>query len=433
MARVRRDTSIESRDARARLQPRHAPYWRTIHKGLALGYRKGPEGGTWIVRYLDTASGTYKAARIATADDYQDADGLGVLDFRAAQLKAMERASDAERQERVVHLGPYTVSDALDDYLEWVRAHRKGIRDTETAINTRIRPKLGNIEVRNLTAKRIRRWMQDYVQAPRRVRGKEIQVDLSDPETLRKRRATVNRVLTILKAALNFAYHEGRVPSADEWRKVKPFSRTDSPKIRYLTEYECIRLINASDSDFRLLVQAALLTGCRYGELIRLEVGDYHADVGRIHVRDSKGGKPRFVPLTDEGWRFFSRIVAGQPANALVFDHESPDWKVVDGRTVRQTVRIPWGESHQSRPMKAACDAAGIDPPVTFHVLRHTYASLLAKAGVPLQVIARALGHADIRMTERYYAHLSPDHIADQVRAHLPNFGLQSGNVQSIR
>jgi integrase len=83
--------------------------------------------------------------------------------------------------------------------------------------------------------------------------------------------------------------------------------------------------------------------------------------------------------------------------------------------------------------MQAACKAARIESPMTFHDLRHTYASLLAKAGVPLQVIARALGHADIRMTERHYAHLSPDHIAEQVRAHLPAFGIDTGNVTAIR
>lgn len=386
-----------------------------------------------MVRYRDPASGKYKFARIATADDYQDADGHTVLDFRAAQLKAMERASDAVKQETAVHLGAYTVSDALDDYMEWFRAHRKSIRDTATAIDTRIRPTLGSIEVRQLTARHIRRWMQDYVQAPRRVRGRESQVDLNDPETLRKRRATANRILTILKAALNFAYHDGRTPSADEWRKVKPFPGADSPKIRYLTEAECTRLMNACDADFRLLVQGALLTGCRYGELIRLEVGDYHADAGAVHIRDSKASKPRFVPLTTEGQRFFAGMVAGRPSNARIFDHATVDWVEVDGKTARRTIRIPWGDAHQTRPMKVAHEAARIDPPVTFHDLRHTYASLLAKAGVPLQVIARALGHADTRMTERHYAHLSPDHIAEQVRANLPTFGIDTGNVKAIR
>jgi site-specific recombinase XerD len=55
-----------------------------------------------------------------------------------------------------------------------------------------------------------------------------------------------------------------------------------------------------------------------------------------------------------------------------------------------------------------------------FHILRHSYASLLTKAGVPLQVVASALGHADARMTEKHYAHLAPSHVAQLIRDNLP-------------
>ena len=58
--------------------------------------------------------------------------------------------------------------------------------------------------------------------------------------------------------------------------------------------------------------------------------------------------------------------------------------------------------------------------PVSFHILRHSYASLLTKAGVPLQVVASALGHADARMTEKHYGHLAPSHLAQLVRANPP-------------
>lgn len=62
---------------------------------------------------------------------------------------------------------------------------------------------------------------------------------------------------------------------------------------------------------------------------------------------------------------------------------------------------------------------ARIEPAVSFHILRHTYASVLAMRGVPLGVIAAQLGHADTRMTERHYAHLAPNYVADTVRAAL--------------
>jgi hypothetical protein len=67
---------------------------------------------------------------------------------------------------------------------------------------------------------------------------------------------------------------------------------------------------------------------------------------------------------------------------------------------------------------------AKLDPPATFHILRHTYASSLAMKGVPMGVIAAQLGHADTRMTEKHYAHLAPSYVANTVRAALPGLGI---------
>ena len=83
-----------------------------------------------------------------------------------------------------------------------------------------------------------------------------------------------------------------------------------------------------------------------------------------------------------------------------------------------------WGKSHQCRPLSDACERARIVPAVSFHILRHSYATALVQAGVPLPVIAAKLGHADTRMTERHYAHLAPSHVADTIRAAMPRLGL---------
>ncbi len=81
-----------------------------------------------------------------------------------------------------------------------------------------------------------------------------------------------------------------------------------------------------------------------------------------------------------------------------------------------------WGSSHQLRPMKEACLGARIKP-AGFHILRHTYASLLAMSGAPLNVIAKNLGHADTRMCERHYAHLAPSYLAETIRKYAPTIG----------
>ena len=52
---------------------------------------------------------------------------------------------------------------------------------------------------------------------------------------------------------------------------------------------------------------------------------------------------------------------------------------------------------------------------------------------VPLQVIAEALGHADTRITERHYAHLSPSYVADTIRANVPTLGIEADNVARLK
>src|SRR5262249_36803008 len=207
----------------------------------------------------------------------------------------------------------------------------------------------------------------------------------------------------------NRAYNAGRVPSDAAWRKVKPFRRVDEAVVRYLRNDETRRLVNACDQDFRPLVQAALLTGCRYSELVNLTCTDFNGDSDTLTLRQTKGGRSRHVVLTEEGRRLFTQRTAGRAANERIFLR-------ADGK--------PWGPSHQQRPLAEAAERANFSPAPTFHILRHTHASLLAMRGVPLGVIAVQLGHQDTRMTEKHYAHLAPNYVADTIRAQFPNLGI---------
>jgi integrase len=69
----------------------------------------------------------------------------------------------------------------------------------------------------------------------------------------------------------------------------------DCARVRYLSVAEARRLINACDLKFRPLVQAALQTGARYGELCRLTVADFNADVGTLAIQESKSGQARHI------------------------------------------------------------------------------------------------------------------------------------------
>jgi integrase len=378
MARTIRNAKIDSRSARAKLSQRREPYWTVISAGCALGYRRPANGGSWIARGRDeTGRQIYRA--LGGADDAMEADGQSRLTFGEAQAAARDWFARAERQaaEGMPRSSDQdTVGDVLDAYLEWFATHKKSLRDTAYTIETHIRPALGKIALRKLTAAMLRRWHDNLAQQPARLRSRadsapHHRAPAANAEAVRARKATANRILTVLKAALNKAFHDGRVASDSAWRSVKPFRNVDAARVRYLTEDECRRLLNACPPDFRELVHGALVSGCRYGELTRLTIADFHPDSGTLLIREAKSGKPRHVPLDDGAFAFFEAITAGRPSAEPIF-------RTADGRT--------WGKSYQARPLAQACQAARIDPPITFHGLRHTWASHRVMKGAPLIV-----------------------------------------------
>jgi len=93
----------------------------------------------------------------------------------------------------------------------------------------------------------------------------------------------------------------------------------------------------------------------------------------------------------------------------------------------REVMTDRWLKNDTKGPMAAAYVKAGIEK-VTFHELRHTYASTLINQGVPLKVIAEQLGHVDTRMVEEHYGHLAQTTKRDMIR----NQGLKLGLGQGL-
>jgi len=309
----------------------------------------------------------------------------------------------------------YTVAMAVKDYMAWFKIHRKSYERTLCAIKAHILPDIGHILVDQITALDIRKWHEALVFKPKRSRAKNNPLQTlelgHDEEALRKRKATANRILNILKAVLNKAFYDGKVTKHDEWNNVRPFRKVDAPRSEYLEIHEIKPLINAAPKDLAILIQGALHTGCRYGELAKMTVKDFNLNTRQLFVKPSKNGKSRYVILSNEAALFFQNICASQKPHDLIFTQRNGS---------------PWSRSVYQRPLKHAVEQAGIHKHITFHTLRHTYASQLAMGGVSLQIIARQLGHYDTRITEKHYAHLSPNYMADIIRNNTPSLGIQS-------
>ena len=429
MARTKVDASLKSRTSRAKLDKRRAPYWMVLEKGRALGYLKGERSGTWLARYSDPmAVPSRMQERLGVADDFSDADGRMVLSFSQAQEAAREwfkTAFHLATGERV-RTGAYSVSSAVEDYLADRERHgAKTATRMKWDFEAWVLPSLGDIPAEKLTKRRIETWLEEVATSPARHRGKAGQAPESEDEK-RARKATANRIWKNLRAALNLAYRDRKVPSDAGWREVQAFRGTSAPRIRFLSVQEQQRLVNAAPSpDFRRLLQAGLFTGAREGELTRLKASDFVEANGSIFIEKSKSGRQRYITLTEEGVVFFREVTAGLSPDATLFPRTSYDRKQ----------KVPsgiWSRAELCRMMASVCEIAKIDPMV-FHELRHTYASGLVNQGMPLVFVAQQLGHRDTRMVEAHYGHLCHTAKAEAVRKLAPILGIhQSEQITAL-
>src|SRR6266446_2438056 len=382
---------LSTREQRKKLAPRDSPYWIELQRGLRLGYRKGTEAGVWVLR--EFREGRYVRRRLGIADDSTPADGQTVLSWQDAQRLAI--GSDRPTLTRP---GRYTVDQAAEDYFE-IRAKESDTAGDRLTYKASIKaeregiPKLGDRSVSDLTTGDIKRWLAALVP------------ETSDREARRRAQATANRHWNLLRAILNSAYENdpARVPSADAWRRVTPYANVDRPRTRTITAAEARELLKvlqqieeqrhtlgnetddkAPKGSLRALAQASLYSGLRLGEILALRAQDVAGKA--VHVRHSKSGRSRSVPLSAEGVTFFESAARGKADDVRLFE--------------------PISRIAISRGMRAACLAAKIAPPATFHDLRRSYGSLLLNAGASTDVIQDLLGHADPRMTRRAYAHL---------------------------
>lgn len=219
--------------------------------------------------------------------------------------------------------------------------------------------------------------------------------------------AKINRELAALSSAINYCNREfdWALPNPVEGRLMKePPGRE-----RYLTKAEAGRLISVARdmrggemlADF---IEVAVNTGCRRGELYRLEWSRVDLAKGQesitLRSTHTKSGKPRTVPLNEPAAAAMRRRAEWRAANA-------PGCQWAFARAGGKPIGC------LRNGFKSACAKAGIED-LRIHDLRHTAASWLVTDGVPLEVVKELLGHSSIVMTQRY-AHLAPHRVREAV------------------
>jgi len=214
MPRKTRDERIDTRTSRLKLEIRREPYWHGIQEGRAVGYRRLDNGkaGTWSARFTIPGTPNRQFHALGSADDYASADGALTLTYAQAQDAAQAFFDECLRNQGH-KLEPVTVGEAAETYLTAYRARGgKAENDTQRTIQAHILPSLGKCLLSDLTTRRLNNWRDAIASAPARLRSglktnapRKVRVATTQ-DAKRARRASANRVLTVLKAILNHAY-----------------------------------------------------------------------------------------------------------------------------------------------------------------------------------------------------------------------------------
>jgi integrase len=216
--------------------------------------------------------------------------------------------------------------------------------------------------------------------------------------------ATTNRELMFMSGALREALRRGYVEknSATGIRQLPEHNN----KLRWLTPQEEERLLGYAPDFLKPIILTALHTGMRLGEILGLKWADVDFEQKIVRVSQSKNHKVRYIPMNRQLVALLESIphfTGKHGPSPYVFTNPKTGSRYVDtghrfGRVSRRS---------------------GLRD-VTFHTLRHTFASRLAQAGVPLNTIRELLGHGTMVMTMRY-AHLAPNNLREAVEILAPN------------
>jgi integrase len=202
--------------------------------------------------------------------------------------------------------------------------------------------------------------------------------------------ATANRFMAVVSAVLHYAHDRGLISGVPKI----PYLVEPKDRFRWLTRPQAVALIAELPEHLAAMTRFALATGLRRANVTGMTWSSLDVDrrVAWIWPDEAKAGKPIAVPLNDDALA----VLKAQ--------------KGIDSRYVFTYRKQPIYNA-TTKAWEKACARAEIEPGLTFHDLRHTWASWHVMGGTPLEVLRQLGGWADMTMVLRY-AHLAPGYVA---------------------
>lgn len=340
--------------------------------------RRVDGGGTYALRYKDEY-GRQRQYKIAGVSDVTFAEAKK----EAIRVKARVSMGKNPVEERRANRTIPTVAELAVRYLDYARTYKRSHDIDERYLRLHLLPRFGKLHIDQLDQTEIMEWLQAKVNEG-------------------YAQATVNRWQVILSHMMRMAKRWG-LPGADR----NPLEGVKQKDVnnhieRFLNPAETKRLKEAVEASpnpmLRYIVALLLLTGCRKRELLDAQWDEVDIVRKVWRIPTSKTGKPRHVPLSED---------AIAVLNAVPRFNKCP-FIVPNPKTKKPFVSIynSWDTARRSAML----------PDVRMHDLRHSAASNLVNSGQSLYVVAKVLGHAQTRTTERY-AHLDAKVLLSAVNA----------------
>jgi integrase len=312
---------------------------------MALYRRK--EAGIWYADYY--------------ADGQRVQESTGTANKRQAEKYLALRSSEVQRG---VYVKPVQVllPGLWERYLAYARTHKRSWKRDEQMYGN-LKAFLGTANLKNITALRVEEFQQNRVRevAP----------------------ATVNRETALLKHMFNMAERWGFYQGSNPVRWVK-FLPEDNLQFQTVSEQDERRLLECSPPYLRELIVFAINTGLRYGDLLDLKWEEVDIEERRLSLIMGKTRRRLEVPLNDTTAAIIAEKHAVRHGPYVFYNPATGD----------RFLNLKSG-------FKAILKRAGLTG-ITWHTLRHTFASRLTRSGVDLVTVKELPGHSSINTTMRY-------------------------------
>ena len=257
-------------------------------------------------------------------------------------------------------------------------------------------------------------WLNSKQLALLKCQRRDIQIYLAWRVKEKLRASSTSRMLSCLRGFYRYLLREELIND-------NPVLLIESPKRgrplpKTLTESDVESLLDAPDLKDpvqfrdRAMLELLYATGLRVSELVGLRLHEINLNQGVIRVM-GKGEKERLVPVGEEAITWLQRYYKESRLNLL--NDKQSDVVFPSRRGQQMTRQTFW---HR---IKRHALVAGIDKPLSPHVLRHAFATHLLNHGADLRVVQMLLGHSDLSTTQ-IYTHVAQHRLQSLHQQHHP-------------